>query len=122
MSGFTVEELSEDRLQAQAPRTGYSNLLGLDRWFPAGRIVIERSSAGITIYHRPPFRRMAMSSITTGLFAALIAPGRMSTRLAIAAAAASLLLILQLRGARRHRTLLAIGGAVEGNSAEIPKS
>ena len=118
--GFIIEQLSDHRLQAQAPRSIYSDLFPFERWFPAARIVVERSATGFTISHRPPIRRLAIASLTYGLLAFATLPGAMGTRLWLAAGTTGLLAILQLRSARRQRTVLAIGREVGGASDAVP--
>jgi hypothetical protein len=114
--GFIIEQLTDDRLQAQAPRSIYSDIFPFERWFPAARIIIERSADGYTMSHRPPVRRLAIASFANGLLVFAIVPGAMATRFWLAAATAGLTAILQLRGVRRQRTLLAIESKVGGDS------
>ena len=57
--GFIIEQLTEDRLQAQMRPSFYSDIFPVERWFPAARITIERSVAGFTISYRPSIRRLA---------------------------------------------------------------
>ena len=118
--GFIIEQLSDHRLQAQAPRSIYSDLFPFERWFPAARIVVERSATGFTMSYRPPIRRLVIASLTYGLLAFATLPIAMATRLWLAAGTAGLMAILQLRGAQRQRTLLAIGFAVGGASDAVP--
>ena len=61
--GHIIEQLTDERLQAQAPRSIVSDVLPVERWFPGMRVIVERSAAGFTISHRPPVRRMAVASI-----------------------------------------------------------
>jgi hypothetical protein len=44
--GFIIEQLTDDRLQAQAPRLVYSDIFPFERWFPAARIIVERRLPG----------------------------------------------------------------------------
>jgi hypothetical protein len=118
--GFIIEQLTDDRLQAQAPRSVYSDIFPFERWFPAARIIVERSAAGFTISHRPPIRRLVIPSLACGLLVLATVPGAMATRFWLAGATVGLLTILQLRGARRQRTLLAIGGVVGAASDAVP--
>lgn len=118
--GFIVEQLTEDRLQAQAPTPLYSDIFPVERWLPATRVVIERSAAGFTISHRPPIRRLVVTSLTSGLLMFATVPVSMATRFWLGAATAGLLSVLTLRGALRGRTLLAIGRAVGATPDVVP--
>jgi hypothetical protein len=84
--GFIIEQLTDDRLQAQAPRLVYSDIFPFERWFPAARIIVERSAAGFTISHRPPIRRLVIPSLACGLLVLATVPGAMATRFWLAAA------------------------------------
>jgi len=110
--GFIIEQLTEDRIQAQAPRSVVSDILPIERWFPAARTVVERSATGFTISYRPPIRRIAVASVGSALLFFTSIPATLATRFWVAGAAAALLVVVQVRSARRHRTLLAIGHAV----------
>ncbi len=110
--GFIIEQLTENRLQAQVRPSIYSDIFPVERWFPAARIIIERSTSGFTISYRPPIRRLTVTSLTTGLLVFATLPGSPATRFWFAAATAGLLAVFGLRGARRQRTLLAIRRAV----------
>jgi hypothetical protein len=118
--GFVIEQLTDDRLQAVGPRSVYSDIFPVERWFPAARIVIERSGAGFTFSYRPASRRLAMANLTTGLLVFATIPGVLATRLLLAAASVGLLVILQFRHARRQPTLLATQSAASGAFAAIP--
>jgi hypothetical protein len=118
--GFIIEQLTEDRLQAQAPRSLYSDLFPFEGWFPAARVIIERSAAGFMISYRPPVRRLAMANLTTGLLVFAMFPGAMAMRFGLAAAAVGLRAILQVRSARRQPSLLAMEDGVGGASDVVP--
>jgi hypothetical protein len=118
--GFIIEQLTEDRLQAQARTSAYSDIFPVERWFPAARIVIERSVAGFTISYRPPIRRVAVTSLTYGLLMFATVPGSMTTRLWFGAALAGLLAVINLRGVKRRRMLLAIGRGVGATPDVLP--
>ena len=118
--GFIIEQLTEDRLQAQMRTSVYSDIFPVERWFPAARIIIERSDAGFTVSYRPPIRRIAVANLTTGLLVFATVPGHMATRFWFAAATIGLSMALTLRGTRGRQTLLAIGRAVGATPDVVP--
>ena len=117
--GFIIEQLTELRLQAQAPRSVVSDILPVERWFPAARTVVERSATGFTISYRPSIRRIAVASVGSALLFFTSIPATLATRGWLAGAAAALLVIVQLRSARRHRTFLTIDHAVPEVPTEV---
>jgi len=119
--GFIIEQISEDYLQAQAPRSVVSDILPVERWFPAAHTVVERSATGFTISYQPPIRRIAVASVGSALLFFTSVPATLATRFWLAGAAAALLVVVQLRSARRHRTFLAIGHAVPELPTEAPQ-
>jgi hypothetical protein len=117
--GFIIEQLTDDRVQAQAPASVLSDVFPFERWFPAARIIVERSTAGFTISHRAPVRRTAVMGLASGLLLAATVPGTITIRLGIAATIVGGLSILQWRVARRQRTLLTVGSAVGASADDV---
>jgi hypothetical protein len=118
--GFIIEQLTDDRLQAQAPPSVLSDVFPFERWFPAARVIIERSAAGFTISHRAPVRRIVVTGLASGLLLAATVPGTITTRLWLVAISVGVVSILHWRGARRQRTLLAVGATVGKSADDVP--
>jgi hypothetical protein len=81
----------------------------VERWFPSARVIVTQTADGISIATRMPMRRLAVTSVATGLLSAAY-PGTLTTRLLIGLGAAVAMFAFQTwAGRRRAPILLAFG-------------